>query len=414
MRRPALPPLLRENASFRRFFLGQSVSLVGDQITTIALPLTAVLALHANAGQMGALTTAYLVPNLIFSLHAGAWVDRRGRRRTVMLGTDVGRAVLIGSIPVAYALGHLTWAQLYVVAFLTGVLSVFFSVAYGAMIQMLVPRKEYVAANSLVHGSRAFSFLAGTSIGGVLVQLLRGPYALAVDAVSFLWSALFLHRMELDEPPGAPPEAGGLTAGARWIRDNPIIRAELLGVATLNFFNFIFFALFVLYATRTLGVNPATLGIVLGAASVGTLSGSFVTARISRRIGVGRAFVAGCFLFPAPLILVPAAGGPKWLVIACLFVSEFTSGIGLMLLDIMAGTISASLIPAALRSRVSGAFNVVNYGVRPLGTAAGGVLGSLIGLRPTLWIATVGALAGLLFIVPSPIMGLRDLPEEAT
>lgn len=413
MRRPALPPLLRENANFRRFFLGQSVSLVGDQITSIALPLTAVLALHANAGQMGALTTAYLLPNLIFSLHAGAWVDRRGRRRGVMLATDVGRAALIGSIPVAYALGHLTWAQLYVVAFGTGVLSVFFSVAYGAMIQLLVPRKEYVTTNSFVHGSRAFSFLAGNSIGGVLVQLLRGPYALAVDGVSFLWSALFLRRMELAEPPGAPPVAGSLTAGARWIRHNPIIRASLLGVATLNFFNFIFFALFVLYATRTLGVNPATLGIVLGTASVGTLSGSFVTARISRRIGVGPAFVAGCFLFPAPLILVPAAGGPKWLVIACLFVSEFVSGIGLMLLDIMAGTISASLIPPALRSRVSGAFNVVNYGVRPLGTAAGGVLGSLIGLRPTLWIATVGALAGLLFILPSPIMRLRELPEEA-
>ncbi|MGH3050628.1 MAG: MFS transporter, partial [Gaiellaceae bacterium] len=353
-----LPPLLRENASFRRFFLGQSVSLVGDQITAIALPLTAVLALHASAGQMGALTTAYLVPNLLLSLHAGAWVDRRGGRRRVMLATDAIRAALIGSIPVAYAVGHLTWAQLYAVAFLTGVSSVFFSVAYGAMIQMLVPREEYVAANSLVHGSRAFSFLAGTSVGGVLVQVLRGPYALAVDAGSFVWSALFLGRLELAEPPGAPPETGGLAAGARWIRDNAIIRAELLGLATLNYFNFIFFALFVLYATRTLGVNPATLGIVLGAASVGTVSGSFVTARISRRIGVGPAFVTGCFLFPAPLILVPAAGGPRWLVIACLFVSELASGIGLMLLDIMAGTVNASLIPPALRSRVSGAFNV--------------------------------------------------------
>jgi MFS family permease len=408
-----LPPLLRENVSFRRFFAGQSVSLVGDQITAIALPLTAVLALHAGAGQMGALTTAYLLPNLIFALHAGAWVDRRGGRRRVMLATDLGRAALLASLPVAYAFGHLTWAQLYAVAFSSGTLSVFFFVAYGAMIQMLVPREQYVAANSLVHGSRAFSFLAGSSLGGVLVQLLRGPYALAVDAGSFLWSALFLHRMQLDEPPGAPPETGGLTAGARWIRGNAIIRAELLGVASLNFFNFIFFALFVLYATRSLGVRPATLGIVLGAASVGTLGGSFVTARVSRRIGVGPAFVAGCFLFPAPLILVPAAGGPRWLVIGCLFVAEFTSGIGLMLLDIMAGTIMAGLIPAALRSRVQGGFMVVNYGVRPLGTAAGGVLGSVLGLRPTLWIATVGALAGLLFILPSPIMGLRDVPEEA-
>ncbi|MGH3004222.1 MAG: MFS transporter [Gaiellaceae bacterium] len=408
-----LPPLLRENASFRRFFVGQSVSLVGDQISAIALPLTAVLALHASAGQMGALTTAYLVPNLIFALHAGAWVDRRGGRRKVMLATDVGRAVLIGSLPVAFALGHLTWAQLYVVAFASGTLSVFFFVAYGAMIQMLVPRDQYVQANSLTHGSRAFSFLAGSSVGGVLVQLLRGPYALGVDAVSFLWSAIFLGRMQVDEPPPAPREAGGLTAGARWIRGNPIIRAELLGVATLNFFNFIFFALFVLYATRHLGIRPATLGVVLGAASVGTLGGSFVTARVARRIGVGPAFVVGCLLFPLPLILVPAAGGPGWVVLTCLFVAEFTSGIGLMLLDIMAGTISAGLIPATLRSRVSGAFMVVNYGVRPLGTSVGGVLGSTIGLRPTMWVATVGALAGLIFIVPSPIMNLREVPEEA-
>jgi len=407
-----IPPLLRSNTNFRRFFVGQSVSLLGDQITAIALPLTAVLALHATAGQMGALTTAYLVPNLLFALHAGAWVDRRGRRRNVMLATDVGRALLIGSVPVAYAFGHLGWTQLYIVAFGTGSLSVLFFVAFGAMIQMIVPREQFVEANSIVHGSRAFSFLAGNSIGGALVQLLRGPYALAVDSLSFLWSALFLARMHIAEPPGVPPEKGGITAGARWIRNNAIIRAELLGVATLNFFNFIFFALFVLYATRSLGVGPATLGIVLGVGSIGTLTGSFITARIGRRIGIGPAFVLGCFLFPAPLVLVPLAGGPKWLVIACLFTAEFVSGFGLMLLDIMAGTMSAALIPVQLRSRVSGAFMVVNYGVRPLGTSVGGILGTAIGLRPTLWIATLGALLGLLWILPSPIMTLRDLPPE--
>jgi predicted MFS family arabinose efflux permease len=250
-------------------------------------------------------------------------------------------------------------------------------------------------------------------LGGLLVALLRGPYALAVDAVSYLWSALFLKRMHLEEPPGAPPETGGLMAGAHWIRHNAIIRAELLGVATLNLFNFMFFALFVLYATRSLHVGPATLGLVLGAAAVGTLAGSFVTARIGRRFGIGRTFAFGCFLFPAPLILVPLAGGPRWVVIACLFASEVLSGIGLMMLDIMAGTISAALVPAMLRSRVSGAFIVVNYGVRPLGTSIGGFLGATIGLRPTLWIATVGALAGLLWIIPSPIMSLHDVPAEA-
>ncbi len=408
-----IPPLLRTNRNFRRYFIGQAVSLLGDQITLIALPLTAVLALHASAAQMGALTTIALVPNLIFSLHAGSWVDRRGGRRQVMLVTDVCRGLLIGTIPVAYALGHLTWLQLYVVAFGSGMLSVFFYVAYGGFFQTIVDREDYVAANSLTHGSRAFSFLAGTSIGGILVQLFRGPYALAIDAVSFLWSAVFLAAIDAPDPPMGAQHEGGVLAGGRWIRRNAIIRAELLGIATLNFFNFIFFALFMLYATRSLDVAPATLGLVLGGASVGTLFGSFITGRVSRHFGVGPTFLFGCFLFPAPLILVPAAGGPHWLVLVCLFTAEFLSGIGLMLLDILAGAISAGLIPRTLRSRVSGAFMLVNNGVRPVGTAVGGVLGTAIGLRPTLWIATVGALSGLLFLLPSPIRSLRDVPEEA-
>ena len=408
-----IPPILRRNANFRRYFIGQSISMLGDQISLIALPLTAVLALHASAAEMGALTTAYLVPNLLFSLHAGVWVDRRGRRRQTMLATDLGRALLVASIPVAYALGHLTWPQLYVVSFLLGTLSVLFYVAYGAFFQLIVPRDDYVQANSLIHGSRAVSFLAGNSIGGLLVQLVRGPYALALDAASFAWSALFLGRIDAEEPPGAPHESGGLMSGARWIRHNPIMRAELLGVATLNLFNFMFFALFMLYAVRYLHINAATIGIVLGAASIGAVSGSFVTARVSRRVGVGPAFIAGCFLFPAPLILIPAAAGPHWLVITFVFAAELLSGVGLMLLDIMAGSIVAGVVPTTMRSRVSGAFMVVNYGVRPIGTSVAGVLGTTIGVRNTLWIATVGALLGLLILVPSPIRNLAGVPEQA-
>ena len=408
-----IPQLLRDNVAFRQLWVGQAVSMIGDQISALALPLTAVLALDATAGQMGVLTTLYLIPNLLFSLHAGAWVDRRGGRRQLMLATDVLRAVLIFSVPIAYAFGHLTWPQLYVVSFGTGALSVLFYVSFSALFQAVLPRDDYVEGNSLVHGSRAFSFLIGNSLGGTLVALLKGPYALALDGFSFLWSAFFLGRMKVEEPPGAPPEPGAVAAGARWIRGNSIIRAELLGVATINFFNFMFFALFVLYATRYLDVGSATLGIVLGVASLGALGGSFVTGKIGRRLGIGPTFLLGCLLFPLPLVLVPAAGGPHWLVIACLFTAEFTSGVGLMMLDIMAGTISAALIPPALRSRVSGAFMVVNYGVRPLGTTVAGILGTLIGVRSTLWIATLGALTGLLWLLPSPIPSLRELPEMA-
>jgi MFS family permease len=408
-----VPRVLSANANFRRYFIGQSASLLGDQISLIALPLTAVLALHATAGQMGVLTTVYLVPNLLFSLHAGVWLDRRAKRRQAMLVTDVLRGALTATIPIAYLLGDLTWSQLYIVSFGLGALSVVFFVAYGGFFQSIVRREEYVEANALIHGVRGASFLVGTSLGGVLVQLLRGPYTMAVDAVSFLWSAFFIGRIDAEEPPPAPREAGGVLSGLRWIRGNPIIRPELLGVATLNLFNFMYFALLMLYLTHGLHLRPATIGIVLGVAAVGTLGASALTGRLSRRFGVGPTFLMGCFLFPAPLIIVPAAGGPYWLVVALLFTAEFLSGIGLMLLDIMAGTISAAVIPPPLRSRVSGAFQVVNYGVRPLGTALGGVLGTAIGVHATLWIATVGALAGLPFVVLSPIRTMRKLPEEA-
>ncbi|HLY85442.1 MAG TPA: MFS transporter [Gaiellaceae bacterium] len=408
-----VPNLLRSNANFRRYFLGQSVSLLGDQIATIALPLTAVLALHATPGQMGALTTAYLLPNLLLSLHAGVWVDRSGRRRQIMLLADVARGLLTVTIPVAFAFGHLTWPQLYGVSFALGCASVFFYVSYGGFFQTIVERKDYVEANTLLNGARGFSFLGGTSLGGLLVQLLRGPYALALDAGSFIWSALFLRTIDAADPPGAPRESGGIATGLRWIRNSPVIRAELLGVATINFFNFVYFALFLLYASRYLHVAPATIGVVLGVAAAGTLVASALTGRIARAIGVGPAFLIGCFLFPAPLLLVPAARGPHWVVIAFLFTAEFVSGIGLMLLDILAGVIQGALIPPLVRSRVSGAFMVVNYGVRPLGTSVAGVLGSTIGVHNTIWIGAGGALLGMMFLLPSPIRHIHDVPEQA-
>jgi MFS family permease len=191
------------------------------------------------------------------------------------------------------------------------------------------------------------------------------------------------------------------------------MRALLLGVATINLFNFVFFALFLLYASRYLHVAPAAIGVVLGVAAGGTLVASALTGRIARAIGVGPAFLIGCFLFPAPLLLVPAARGPHWLVIAFLFTAEFLSGLGLMLLDILAGVIQGALIPPLVRSRVSGAFMVVNYGVRPLGTSVAGVLGSTIGVHNTLWIGTGGALLGMAFLLPSPIRHLHDVPEQA-
>ena len=410
-RRPALVPALLRERDFRRFWAGQTISLFGDQVTLLALPLVAVLALHANAAQMGYLGGAELIPNLLFSLHAGAWVDRRGRRRQMMLATDLGRAALLATIPIAYAFDVLTFAQLYVVGFLVGTLSVLFFVSYNTLFVVLVPRERYLEANSVLNGSRALSYVGGPSVGGLLVQALSAPGALVVDAVSFVASALALKSISPVEPPTETAERGHLKAGIRYILGSPIVRASLLATATINFFNFVFWALFILYATRTLGVGPGVLGLVLGAASVGGVIGSIVTGRISRRIGVGPAFVLGCVLFPAPLVLVPLAGGGHWRILAFLFAAEALSGFGVMILDITSGSIKAALVPDRLRARVTGAYMVVNYGVRPVGALLGGALGTWIGLRPTLWIATVGAIAGVLWLIGSPFLQLRDLPE---
>ena len=405
-----LPASLRER-DFRRFWLGETVSLVGDQITLIALPLVGVLALHANALQMGYLGAAALLPNLLFSLHAGAWLDRRGRRRQAMIATAIGRAALLVTIPVAYAFGALTLAQLYVVSFLLGTLSVLFFVGYSTLFVSLVPRDRYLEGTSLLNGSRAFSFVAGPSIGGVLVQALSAPGALLADAFSFVVSAFALGSIDPVEPPTEKAGRGHVKAGIDYIRRSPIVRASLLATATINFFNFVFWALYFLYATKTLGIGAGLLGLVLGAAAVGGLIGSVVTGRISRRIGIGPAFVVGAVLFPAPLVLVPLAGGPQWMIVALLFAAEFLSGLGVMVLDISAASIKAALVPDRLRARVAGAYMVVNYGVRPVGALVGGALGTWIGLRPTLWIASVGAVAGVLWLLPSPLMRLRELPE---
>ena len=405
-----IPAALRER-DFRRFWFGETVSLFGDQITLIALPLTGVLALHASAAQMGYLIAAEIAPALFFSLHAGAWLDRRGRRRQTMIVTVVGRAALLATIPIAYWLGALSLAQLYVVGFLIGTLSTLFFIAYTTLFVSLVRREQYLEANSLLNGSRAFSFVGGPSVGGLLVQALSAPGALIADAVSFLVSAFTLRSIKPVEPPTEEAERGHVKAGLRYVWRSPVIRASLLATATINFFNFVFWALFILYATRTLGVRPGVLGLVLGAGAIGGLIGSILTGRISRRLGVGPAFVAGCVLFPAPLVLVPLAHGPYWVVLTMLFAAEFLSGFGVMILDIVGGSIKTALIPDRLRARVAGAYMVVNYGVRPLGALAGGALGTWIGLRPTLWIATTAAIAGVLWLLPSPLLRMRELPE---
>ena len=400
-------PVLLRDAGFRRYWSGQTISMFGDQVSSVALPLIAVLTLRASPAQMGFLAALVWLPSLLFGLHAGALADRRGHWRAMMIVADLGRAALLASIPVCYALGVLRIGQLYAIALGTGAFSVLFTVCQPTLFVALVPSDSYVAGNSLIYGSRALSFTGGPSTGGVLVQLFGAPFAVIADGLSFLGSAFFLGRIRAAEPAPAEPGPGALTAGARFIKGSPVVRWSLLSVAIINFFNFVFFALFVLYATRSLHVRPGVLGLVLGAGAVGGVLGALCTGRLSARFGAGRLYTASCLVFTAPLALVPLAGGPEPVILAMLFAAEFVSGFGVMALDISIGSIFAAVIPDQLRSRVSGAFQAVNYGTRPLGALAGGLFGTVLGLRPTLWIAAVGGMTGFAVLLFSPLPRFR-------
>lgn len=400
-------PVLLRDRPFRRYWSAHTVSLFGDQVSAIALPLTAVLVLHAGAAQMGYLGALVWLPSLLFAVPTGAWVDRRGHRRVTMIVADLGRAALLASIPVSYVTGALSLWQLYAVAFALGTLSMLFTVSDGTLFVALVDAGRYLEGNSLVYCSRALSFVAGPSLGGLLVQVLSAPFALIADLLSFLGSALFLRGIRPAEPPAEGRTRGALAAGARFILRSGIVRASLAAVATINFFSFMFLALFMLYATRSLGVRPGLLGVVLGAGAVGGVIGAVTTGRLAAHTGVGWAYVIGCILFPVPLLLVPLAAGPPPVVLGMLFAAEFLSGFGVMILDISVGSIFAVVIPDQLRSRVTGAFQAVNYGMRPLGSLAGGALGTVLGLRPTLWIAAAGGALGFLWLLPSPLPRFR-------
>lgn len=402
-----IPNLLRQR-NFLLFFEGQSVSLLGDQVSVLAIPLTAVLVLHAGPEQLGLLTAMSLLPSLLFSLSAGAAIDRRGRRRRIMLLSDWLRGAAMLSLPAAYALGHLTLVHLYLVAFVVGTLDVLFFVSYTAMIVALVKPHEYVEANALLNGSRSLASVLGLTLGGTLVGALTAPGALLVDGLSFVVSGVQLVRTRPDEPPVDPQQSQGIGQGVRWIARSVLVRSMLASTAWVNLFTFIGNALLILFATETLNLRPALIGLAFGGGALGGVLGALTARRVEQRLGLGRAFVAGSFLFPLPLLLIPLAHGSEGLVLAMLAASEFFSSLGVIWLDVTAGAIFAQEIPDHLRSRVAGAYRTVNYGVRPLGALIGGFLGATFGLREALWVCSVGASCAGFPLLRGVVLRLRS------
>jgi MFS family permease len=410
-----VPPLLRE-PEFRRFWIGQTISVFGDQVTLLALPIVAVLGIGADAAQMGVLTAAGLLPHLLFSLPTGVWLDRVRRKRRLMILADIGRALAIATIPAAFLLDALRLEQLFVVTFVVGCLSVVFDIGWNTIFVAVTRRDQFVQANALLSGSRSLSNVGGPSIAGILVQAVGAPLTMLLDALSFIGSALFLGRIRAPEPQ-VDPEPGSvreqLAEGLRFIARDPIIRTGLLSAATLNLFNFSFFALFILYVTTQLGVTPGVLGLALGAGAVGGVVGAIVAPGIGRRLGLGRAYLLGLILFPASLIPIPLVTGPYELVLAMLFATEFGAGLGVMILDVNAGAMLQARTPDRIRARAGGAFRFINYGIRPIGALLGGALGAALGLREAVLLSTVLSLGGVVWLIRSPILRIDVMPEAA-
>ncbi|MEV4708931.1 MFS transporter [Actinoplanes sp. NPDC049316] len=408
--RPAAA-LLRDR-EFRGYWSAHVVSLVGDQISLIAVPLLAVLTIGAGAAEMGYLTAAALIPNLFLSLLAGAWVDRRAAKRKVMIGADLGRAALLTVVPVLAFAGVLQLWHLCAVALAIGTLTVFYEVADGSLFASVVRRPDYIAANSLTNGARAMSYVAGPSVGGVLVQVLTAPFALVADVLSYLGSAVLLTRIAPPENAAPASEGGrpGIGSGLAFVARSVVLRQLLLGVTVINLFNYVFHAMLIFYVTTELGVSPGLLGTILGIASLGGLVGAAVTGTLTRRFGIGPVVVLGYVAFPLPLVLIPLADGSRPVVVGMLLAAEFLSALGVMILDIGVGSLQTAATPVSRLALVKGAQRTVNYGVRPIGALLGGLLGELIGVHETLWIGAVGAVAGVLFVAFSPVPRMRELP----
>ncbi|MBE8477515.1 MFS transporter [Streptomyces sp. 3R004] len=403
--------LLRERG-FRLYWSARSASLIGDEINYLAIPLAAVLLLDAGAAQMGWLTAVALLPSLLLSIPGGLWADRQTNRRRAMIVADLGRFVTVASIPLAYAWGTLTMAHLYAAEFTVGALTVLFRACNHHVYASVVASDRYVDANALLSGSSSVASVAGPSTGGALVQVLSAPFALLVDATTYLVSAMCLGGLRPQEAPPAPRRGGGLMAGLRWVTENRDPRLLLTGVCMLSLCNTLLATLFALYATTELHLTAGALGAVVAMTGLGGLAGAYAAPRVVKRIGIGPAIVTGFLGFSLPLLLVPLADGPTPLVITVLIAAQLGAGCGVAIMDISSNSYLIAAIPESLRSRVMGVVQTANFGARPVGAVLAGALGTTLGLRPTLWIGTVSAALSVLWVAASGLPRLQKLPEN--
>jgi MFS family permease len=393
---------------------GQSISEIGSSVTTLALPLLAVISLHASTFEVGALTACTTAAFLLVALPAGAWVDR-WRRKPVLVWSDAGRVVLIGSIPVAKAFGVLTLGQLYAVALLTGVLTVFFDVAYQSYLPFLVEPDQLVDGNGKIGASQSFAQVAGPSVGGALVGSIGAAYAVVVDAASFGVSTAATAAIRRRDPPPVPKQnrsrlRDDIREGLAFVVRHPILKKVVGCTGTYNFFSSMMFAVEAVFLVRTLHASPGVIGLVFSAGSVGGLIGGVVAGRLARRIGSARIIWVSVVVAAPFGLLIPLAG--RGWGVALVGGGMFAGSMSSVVYNVAQVSYRQAICPPRLLGRMNASVRFIVWGTMPLGGLAGGGLGALIGARMTTLVAALGGCTAALWVVFSPLRGMRDVPTQ--
>ena len=415
MRRPS--GALWSHRDFMKMWTGQTISQFGSSISQLALPIIAIKLLHASPFAVAALGTVEFLPFLLFTLPAGVWVDRLPRRSVLMVG-DVGRGLLLMSVPIAYLDGHLTMTQLFVVGFLTGILTVFFDVAYQSYLPALVDREHLIEGNSKLEVTRSAGQLAGPAVAGGLIQLLTAPYAVVWDCVSFFISGAFLAAIRKKEPPLEKHEDGRragmrheLWEGLVYVVKHPYLRAQAISTGTSNFFSNVAFSIVLVFAVRTLGMSTGLIGVVFALGSAGWLAGAALSPRMQKWLGVGGATILGAALSAPGTLLVALT--PKSFPVPFFVAGMAIGGAGAVIYNIQQVSLRQAITPERMQGRMNSVMRFLVWGPIPLGALVGGAIATSFGLRTALVVGAVGGFTSTIPIIFSPIRKLKEMPEGA-
>ena len=408
------PSSLWRDRDFRRLWLGQTASQLGEQASLVVLPLFAVLTLGIGAGQLGVLRAVEQAPILLLSLFVGAWVDR-WRTRTVMVVADAGRTLVLGAAVVAGVLNWLGLPALFVVVFAAGVLSVFFDMAYQASLVRLVTQDQLVRGNSVLEGSRSAAQIGGPALGGALVTLLSAPIAVASSALFFALSFLSVRRIRRTESVPArsegPPRVGRrILDGLRFVVGDSLLRAVCLAAAAFQFFFAAMMTVYLLFLPRELHLSGTAVGLALAATGPGALVGALLAARLPGRFGYGTVIVGAAALGDGVFLCVPVLHGSSAATMPVLLAVNFVFGISGQLVNVTVMAVRQAVTPQGMQGRSAATINVAGMGMAPLGSLLGGLLAQEWGLRVGLLVAAGGMVLSPVVMALSSLARLgRDL-----